>query len=161
MFCLAAASVVHANDLVFGEGYITTCLEQASGSDSDPRQCAGKAAEICMDETDGGYSTFGMTGCLDRELQWWDGQLNAAYASLMAQSKEIDQEMSSGGYSAPSQEEALRGMQRAWIAFRDGACDFAAAQWTGGTGAGPARVGCLMHRTAEQAQHLKSMLHGG
>ena len=41
--------------------------------------------------------------------------------------------------------DSLRDMQRAWITFRDAKCDWETVQWGGGTGAGPARLSCLMH----------------
>ncbi len=47
-------------------------------------------------------------------------------------------------------------MQRAWIGFRDAKCGYEAAQWGGGTGAGPASVTCHLHETARQMLYLQS-----
>ena len=52
-------------------------------------------------------------------------------------------------------------MQRAWIEYRDATCAYEAAQWGGGTGAGPAFAGCLMRLTAEQALYLEYEGMGG
>jgi len=57
--------------------------------------------------------------------------------------------------AAPAQAEALRDMQRAWIAFRDATCTYEASQWSGGTGQGPAYEGCVMRMTAEQTLYLE------
>ena len=47
-------------------------------------------------------------------------------------------------------------MRRAWIAFRDAACNYEATRWGGGTGAGPAAADCVMKLTARQALHLRA-----
>ncbi|MFT5363966.1 MAG: hypothetical protein ACI9VX_001592 [Dinoroseobacter sp.] len=52
-------------------------------------------------------------------------------------------------------------MQRAWIEYRDATCSYEAAQWGGGTGAGPAFAGCLTRLTAEQALYLEFEGMGG
>jgi uncharacterized protein YecT (DUF1311 family) len=49
-------------------------------------------------------------------------------------------------------------MQRAWIGYRDAACDYERAQWGGGSGGGPATAGCLMRLTGEQALALEGRL---
>ena len=49
-------------------------------------------------------------------------------------------------------------MQRAWIGYRDAACAYEASQWGGGTGAGPAAVGCMMTLTGRQALALEEKL---
>jgi uncharacterized protein YecT (DUF1311 family) len=60
------------------------------------------------------------------------------------------------GSAAPSQGDALKNMQRAWIAYRDATCDYERSHWGGGTGGGPATVSCLMYMTAEQALYLEA-----
>ena len=104
-----------------------------------------------MENTPGGYSTVGMGGCLSYELDYWDGLLNANYQAALARARQADRD--NAGYG-PSQEQALRTMQRAWIPFRDGTCDFERSQWGGGTGQGPAGAECLMRVTAQQALYL-------
>lgn len=119
------------------------CLAQ-QGHDGDRRQCIGVAAGVCMGDD---MSTPVMTYCLDQELALWDGALNDTYKQARAAAKQADADN-----PAPHnvQDVALRDMQRAWIAYRDARCAWEASLWGGGTGAGPAFVGCLMHVTAEQ-----------
>ena len=126
------------------------------------RDCVGQAAEQCMQATPGGYSTVGMGGCLDAERQWWDADLNALYQELLERARDTDAQPPIEGMAPrPSDEEALRAMQRAWIIWRDATCEYEALQWWGGTGAGPAAIGCLMQLTGEQALRLRSMLAEG
>jgi uncharacterized protein YecT (DUF1311 family) len=116
--------------------------------------CVGRAAAACM-MTPGGDTTVGMVECLDGELGYWDGRLNAAYAERVAIAKEQDDEMREIGSAAASIEESLRAMQRAWISFRDASCLYEQAQWMGGTGGGPATMACHMQETARQALKLE------
>ena len=127
----------------FGMEPTLECLS-GMGDGGDRRQCIGMAAGVCMGDD---MSTPAMSYCLEQELNWWDAALNATYAEARKIAKETDAEL-----GAPNnvQAETLRDMQRAWIAYRDARCAWEAALWTGGTGAGPAYVGCLMHVTAEQ-----------
>ena len=90
-----------------------------------------------------------MSGCLDRELQYWDAKLNENYASALRRARDADGDTD----GAPSAT-ALREMQRAWIPFRDATCDYERSQWGGGTGGGPATSSCLMRLTGQQALYL-------
>ncbi len=150
LFCAVPAA---AQDLVFDIGPTLSCL--AGTEDYDLRHaCIGEAANRCMEATPGGYSTVGMSGCIDAELQYWDARLNASYQELMAQERADDAELA--GTSAPAKAPRLRDTQRAWIPFRDATCDYERSQWGGGTGGGPATVGCLLRMTAEQTLYLEA-----
>lgn len=138
----------------------TDCIAAAGDDYGAKLACIGTAATACMDNTDGGWSTAGQNACLDAEWQDWDARLNAAYPRLMAQLKEEDAAMASGDYTPPSQADALRQMQRAWIPFRDAACAYEASKWTGGSGAGPATLWCLVYETAKQTLRLEADLSG-
>ncbi|MDO5706627.1 MAG: lysozyme inhibitor LprI family protein [Paracoccus sp. (in: a-proteobacteria)] len=129
-------------------GILTACLAEHTGDDR--LSCIGKASDPCMDS-----STVGMVGCLAQETDQWDGLLNAAYQVLTADAENADKELEGTGLTVPLSAPALQQMQRAWIAFRDAACDYEAATWQGGTGAGPAAQHCLMDLTARQALRLK------
>ena len=73
----------------------------------------------------------------------------------MARAKAFDVDMATEENGLLSAEETLRGMQRAWIAYRDAKCEFVRAQWSGGTGQGPAMLSCLMQETGRQALWLQ------
>ena len=151
---LLAPSGAQAQDMRFDIAATEVCLAQATPETGS--QCAGRAADVCMMANPGGQSTYGMSFCLDAEWTWWDSGLNATFQALMALEKAEDARMTAVGAFAPSLADALRGMQRAWIAWRDARCAYAAAQWAGGTGAGPAVIGCLLEETARQALVLQT-----
>ncbi|MEC8628794.1 MAG: lysozyme inhibitor LprI family protein [Pseudomonadota bacterium] len=144
---LMASEAVAQDDVVFHRELVQQCFDKSrayGGSDS----CIGSAADLCMEQNEGGYSTYGMSYCISLESEWWDEALNFEYARVLSEAAFLDGELSEG---LPSVAEALREMQRAWITYRDATCAFEAAQWGGGTGAGPAYNGCVMRLTAEQA----------
>lgn len=144
---LMASEAVAQDDIVFHTALVQQCFDKArayGGSDS----CIGSAADLCMEQNEGGYSTYGMSYCISLEAEWWDEMLNFEYSRVLSEAAFLDGELSEG---LPSVVEALREMQRAWITYRDASCAFEAAQWGGGTGAGPAYNGCVMRLTAEQA----------
>ncbi len=146
------AQTAQAQDLVFDTTGLAACFATAD----DKRDCIGMAADACMEASEYGYSTVGMGGCLDKEFAWWDTQLNHNYQALMALEKADDAEMAGDGFNAPKKADALRAMQRAWIPFRDATCDYEMSQWGGGTGGGPAVIGCMMRLSAEQTIYLAS-----
>lgn len=136
-----------SQDLIFSPQDTLDCISSGQPYDG----CVGSSAGACVDAN--GYATVVESACFYREAEWWDGRLNALYADVMAQAREMDAE---NGGGAPSQADALRDMQRAWIAYRDATCSFEASQWGGGTGAGPAYNACLMYETARQAKYLET-----
>lgn len=135
---------------------IEHCLAQGKGA-----ACIGLAAEACMAATPGGGSTIGYAMCTGHELGWWDSELNRAYQARMAEAREIDTEPPPPGFlPRPSDVEALRAMQRAWIAFRDATCQFEELQFWGGTGMGGAGIACRLRLTATQALYLHGLIGG-
>ncbi len=138
--------------------FSTAVTEQCIGSLSnvrDFRKCVGEAAATCMESMPEGWSTVGMVTCLEHERQYWDGKLNLAYKRASSNAKSIDNEAVALGSSVSSQADALRDMQRAWMAFRDATCIYEQSLWGGGSGGGPASVTCHMRLTAEQAIYLE------
>ncbi len=114
-----------------------------------------------MQANEGGDTTVGTSACLGLELDWWDARLNAAFAQLKVSTDAFDADMAELGSAAESQTEALVGMQRAWMGFRDAACLFEMTKWGGGTGGGPASLACALALTAEQALRLEADLADG
>lgn len=139
-------------DLRFSPAATEACLARGGGD------CAGRAADACMADNPGGSSTAGMGFCLDAERGWWDDRLNAAYKALTSLHNRQDKAATAAGDTTANRQAALRDMQRAWIGWRDAACAYEAAQWGGGTGAGPATLSCLLRETARQAQSLETRL---
>lgn len=149
-----------AQDVVFSPAATEACLAATEDPETH-RACVGQSARACMSDTPGGQSTYGMGACLSGETEYWDAQLNAIYAESVASARATDAEMAEIGATVASQEDALRDMQRAWIAFRDATCDYEYSQWGGGTGGGPAIAGCFMRMTGEQVLYLRSVRMGG
>ncbi len=155
-FSAGVAAGSAGTDVVGFDPVITEHCLTVMADSQNPRSCAGASANHCMETTEGGWSTRGMSQCLDQELQYWDARLNAAYGKVRTMRKASDKELRDLGSAAPSQADALLAMQRAWIAYRDAACTYERSHWGGGTGGGPATVSCLMYMTAEQALFLEA-----
>lgn len=156
-FGVAIAGAARAQDApAFDPAPTEHCLAAAQ----EPDKCIGRAADACMSGPGADPSTVGMVRCLDGELRWWDGRLNAAYSRLMAIEKASDAEMAEIGATVPSASATLRAMQRAWIAWRDAACEYERVQWGGGTGGGPASAACWMKLTGSQALALEAHMGG-
>jgi len=145
-----------AEDLVFDMDQTVTCLDRTDVV-HEQRACVGASAEACMEATPGGYSTVGMGACLEYEYEYWDGRLNDAYRVLLDSERADDLEWGQPVKKA----DALRDMQRAWIAYRDATCDYERSQWGGGTGGSPATAACLMRLTGEQALYLEGAMAEG
>jgi uncharacterized protein YecT (DUF1311 family) len=148
-------SLAAAQDMTFDPAPTEACL---AAETADPASCIGHAADACMLGNPQGETTMGMGFCLSQEWEWWDARLNAAYGDLMARHEAGDAEMKAEGLEVPPVAEALRAMQRAWIAYRDASCDYERAQWAGGTGGGPATAACLMRHTGVKALELEGKI---
>lgn len=140
---LLLATPAAAQDLVYDDHTTLSCLEGAEGSGTK-QDCIGASSNACMEQTEGGSSTPVMGACLEQEQKFWDDRLNTVYGELR-----------SSYADRPELSEALRDMQRAWISYRDARCDYIGTQWSGGTGMGPAILGCMMATTAEQTLLLE------
>ncbi|WP_027258406.1 lysozyme inhibitor LprI family protein [Leisingera aquimarina] len=156
---LMAGTSVMAQEVHFSSGATAACVAGAANQDAR-RGCLGTSAQHCMGETPDGSTTVGMMGCLDGERSYWDQRLNRAYKSMRTKAEALDAEMEELGSAVPKTAPALRGMQRAWIIYRDATCDFERSQWGGGTGGGPAVLSCLMRLTGEQALYLEDAWFG-
>ena len=141
------------------EDYDPAILEACLGSRPPDKAevCIGLGARACL-ETEAGRTTPGVGYCYGAEWEDWDARLNAVYAALIPQLRELDADNAGGPLDLPSSEEALRRAQRAWIAFRDAACDWEYTRWSGGTGGGPASAECMMRLTAQQTLFLQDRL---
>lgn len=149
-----AGTSARAQDLVFSPAPTGACLTSARDYYAK-LACVGASALACMKATPGGYSTYGEGGCVGAELDWWDRRLNETYAQERARAKELDRDAMQSTQEITIAE-ALRDMQRAWIAYRDAKCTYARSTWQGGTGGGPATAWCLLYATAQQTLYLES-----
>ncbi|WP_339163791.1 lysozyme inhibitor LprI family protein [Methylobacterium bullatum] len=115
----------------------------ASAKDDGARlSCIGRVSQPCIDAPDGsGSSTMGMNGCYAREIAAWDTRLNRTYKDV-------------GASMSESADLSLRDTQRAWIAFRDKACDWPSLVYPGGSIIGPLSGECLQTQTGRRALDL-------
>ncbi|SMO57013.1 lysozyme inhibitor LprI family protein [Paracoccus laeviglucosivorans] len=148
---LLATPAFAQDDVTYDDKAVNACLT-AAADDGARHACIGQASTTCMDAP-GGYSTVGMTSCVNHERDDWDRLLNDNYGKLVSKAKEND-----AANGAQPTLPMLQKMQRDWITFRDSSCKFAASQFQGGTAAGPAAEVCVMTLTGEQALRLGSMI---
>lgn len=135
---------------------LAACLDRTAGDTGNTRVCIGEASTACM-AGPGGDTTVGMVDCLAAETKDWDALLNREYARVLKGAEAADAELAGLGSAADPAAPMLKAAQRAWIAFRDSSCRYAAATFQGGTGGGPAAQGCMMQLTGEQALRLRDM----
>lgn len=155
---LCFATPLAAQELSFSAEGTEACLNRNGGTELK-MACVGTSANICIN-SEGGYSTVGMGYCFAREAEYWDARLNDVYRELRASEEADDAEIAEMGMNVPKKAEALRNMQRAWMAYRDAVCAYEYSQWGGGTGGGPANAACLMEETARQTLTLEERLAG-
>jgi uncharacterized protein YecT (DUF1311 family) len=151
-----AAGAAAAQTAPVSQEATEACLAAASDL-LGQEACIGKAAEGCI-EGPNGSSNAGIGFCYGAERDIWDARLNGAYETLLKLEESNAAELAELQSAAPSPAAALRDMQRAWIAYRDAACEYEATTWGGGSGAGPAAAQCMMQLTAQQALALEARL---
>jgi len=116
-------------------------LERAArDAPTSAESCIGVIASPCQ-ETPDGSSNLGMAQCLDRETAVWDEQLNANYKARLAD-------------ASPDYRDALKKMQRAWIAYRDAKCESIGPEMDGSMSI-PMTASCMLTETARQAIFLE------
>lgn len=135
---------------------LVSCINEQT-SVAGQVQCIGVGANACL-ETDSGTFTAGMYSCYSAELYDWDDRLNAIYKRVLDGQVTLRDETAGSGQNLSDPVEKLRIMQRAWIVYRDTACDWEWRQWSGGTGGGPAVAECHMRLTAQQSIFLEARL---
>jgi len=127
-----------------------SCLAAADGDDAARRACIGRAASACM-QTEAGQTTAGMVACLASERDWWEARRGAALAGVLDAMTRSDAELAGLGSALPPRAPLGTAAEAAWTAWKAAECAFEAAQWDGGTGAGPAALSCDLQLTGERA----------
>jgi uncharacterized protein YecT (DUF1311 family) len=116
-------------------------LERAAKeATSSAASCIGVIAEPCQSEP-GGASNLGTAQCYDRETAVWDERLNQNYKQRLDDAE-------------PAYRDALKKMQRAWIAYRDAKCGSISVGEQGSISV-PLTASCLLDETARQAIFLE------
>lgn len=126
----------------------------------DSMDCAGEAANLCMDLEEGGHSTFGMMSCLIKERDVWDEQLNSAYRQARSFAKAMDEDDLENFPEFAVRATQVRDAQRAWIVFRDANCSMEYGLWGSGSMRQIAGADCLMRMTAQRTFELRAYVDG-
>lgn len=93
-----------------------------------------------------------MTGCAARAHEAADGDLNLAYKLAMARARDMDAYLEVGQIPA---EDILRNAQRAWIPFRDQACEAESLLARGGSMQNQIFFMCLERLTRSRTEDLR------
>ena len=146
--------------LDFDPAPVEACHEAAGPGETAP-SCIGIAAGLCMDASEGGYTTVGMAGCTARETAEWDRLLNETYGMMRSDLEAADARADPAAGPGIDRSDALRDAQRAWIAYRDADCALQYAQFQDGTMGRLIGTGCLLQETARRALALRAIAAAG
>jgi uncharacterized protein YecT (DUF1311 family) len=119
------------------------CVQRSRINGAPGYGCIDTIARPCLNATQ--QTTADMHMCMNRSISAWDALLNQNYQAVM-------QGWQASGQSEPR--DMLRNAQRAWINFRDDACDAEAHLYQGGTLHGVIVGACLERQTALRAIDL-------
>ena len=97
----------------------------------------------------------GMNYCVHQDYLAADAELNRVYKSVRAQVADMDH---GARYDGKTEVEALRDAQRAWITYRDLACDGAGLLMRGGSMERLLVSACLEDLTLRRIEDLKAMV---
>ena len=98
-----------------------------------------------------------MNLCAQQVWQAADVLLNEAYAAALAVMQGTDTDIAPIG---ATEEARLRKAQRAWLAYRDAACDSAGFAMRGGSAEPLLTYGCLAELTEQRTQDLQLLIEG-
>jgi uncharacterized protein YecT (DUF1311 family) len=118
---------------------VRDCAAKHPDDGKGEEECAFKlVADPCVEKVNDNH---GHADCFRIETVIWDAILNDNYKALTVALEDKEQE------------QKLKDMQRAWIAFRDTTCGF---YWVKiqGTMAGPMTTACQLRETARRAMLL-------
>lgn len=96
-----------------------------------------------------------LNACAYQDWEAADADLNAAYKRAMALLQDWDANLPSAEQGGA---QALKEAQRAWITFRDKACEAEGYAFKGGSAEPLLVYGCMRVLTEERTAHLTSMV---
>lgn len=141
---MAAAPLAQAGD---ASGFDPAAIDQCL-ADTPDASCAGAGIEACHAQVAENHPDVAPVdrelGCLDASRQAWDARLGRVYDQVVGLAAAQDAET----------EQALRQMERDWIAFRDARCAFDRLAFGGGTGGALEQPRCLRDEIARHSALL-------
>lgn len=107
-------------------------------------------------------SNLEMKMCAQRDFEAADKELNQVFAKAIDEARALYKESTEtvGGEKMPNLEQKLRAVQRSWIAYRDGNCEYQALMYWGGTHASLAYGLCKVDMTKTRTRELKELMSG-
>jgi hypothetical protein len=131
----AVVSSVHARNVSASDPEVDAPLQS-----SQIERRYTSAYNQCLN---GAYTTLEINTCFHAEHERQEARLNQAYVTVMR--------------PLPAAKKAmLRTLQRAWIKQRDAKCRLAGNEFSGGTMATGADLGCLIHETIKRTLYLEN-----
>ena len=98
-----------------------------------------------------------MNLCAAQDWEAADAALNEVYGGVVATMQQADADYAPDG---ATEEARLRRAQKAWIAYRDAACDSAGFAMRGGSAEPLLVYGCLRALTEQRTADLQALVEG-
>jgi uncharacterized protein YecT (DUF1311 family) len=114
--------------------------------------CAAAAQDV---DCANAMTQLEMNSCAAQDWQAADVDLNAAYAAAITVMQDSDNTFPAEG---KTEEARLRDAQRAWVAFRDAACESAGYPMRGGSAEPLLTYGCMLDLTIQRTDALNSLI---
>jgi uncharacterized protein YecT (DUF1311 family) len=112
--------------------------------------CLAAGPALTQESCDDAVTQADLNECTALAFEAADEELNLAYEAALDVARTYD--TSPEGWA----EDSLRAAQRAWVAFRDAACESEAALWDGGSAQPMVQSGCLERLTVQRTDDLWS-----
>lgn len=109
-------------------------------------------------DCDSAQTQMELTACAKADWAAADEELNGAYKDAIRAMKDLDANLTKADRGA---EESLRAAQRAWVAFRDTACEAEAYPYIGGSIQPMIQMGCLARLTWSRVGDLYILTEQG
>lgn len=122
---------------------------------------SASAAEPTLNCNDA-QSNLEMKMCAQRDFEAADKELNEVYAKAIKDARDTYQDSKTlpGAEKMPNLEDKLRGVQRAWLAYRDTNCEYQSLMYWGGSHASLAYGLCKVDMTKARTKELKELITG-
>ncbi len=110
----------------------------------------GAGPALAQEPCEDAVTQADLNDCTALAYEAADEELNLAYEAVLEAARPDDSSPASRA------EDSLRAAQRAWVGFRDAACESEAALWDGGSAQPMIRSGCLERLTMQRTEDLWS-----
>ncbi|MFD1910633.1 lysozyme inhibitor LprI family protein [Halodurantibacterium flavum] len=127
---------------------------QETGAQETGAQGTGAEDAACANAT----TQADLTACAGARRDRADALLNDAYAQAVAAMRDLDADPVQPGAQPLAAEETLRAAQRAWIAYRDAACEAEGLRHAGGSIRSMMILDCHTRLTEARTADLRFLL---